>query len=64
MPFGIDSDQIIGTYESINIAKQGEWIWKPPYMVCSVCGRHSINRYRSKYCQHCGAKMAKKGEKP
>ena len=36
---------------------RGEWKWKPPYMVCTACNRHAINRYRSKYCQHCGAKM-------
>ena len=33
------------------------WEWKAPYMVCSACNRHSINRYRSKRCQHCGAHM-------
>ena len=33
------------------------WKWKAPYMVCSACNRHSINRYQSKRCQHCGAHM-------
>ena len=36
---------------------RGEWIWNAPYMVCSSCKRHSINRFRAAYCQHCGAKM-------
>jgi ribosomal protein L37E len=36
---------------------RGEWKWEQPYTICSVCGRHSINRFQSKYCQHCGAKM-------
>ena len=37
---------------------RGKWVWEAPYMVCSACGRHSINRFRAAYCQHCGAKMS------
>ena len=37
---------------------RGEWAWEAPYMVCSACWRHSINRFRAAYCQHCGAKMS------
>ena len=39
-------------------AMRGEWAWEAPYMVCSNCKRHSINRFRSAFCQHCGAKMS------
>jgi hypothetical protein len=39
-----------------------QWEWKAPYIVCSACNRHSINRYRSKRCQHCGAHMDERGD--
>lgn len=38
------------------------WEWKAPYMVCSACNRHSINRYQSKRCQHCGAHMDERSD--
>lgn len=54
-----DFDDIIDAQPAADVEPvvRGEWKWEPPYTICSVCGIHSINRFQSKYCQHCGAKM-------
>ena len=67
MPPSPTKDFIIETLNAIPAADvepvvHAHWEWKAPYMVCSACNRHSINRYRSKRCQHCGAHMERSGE--
>jgi len=56
---GVNAERLVARFPAADVepVAHGEWKWKPPYMVCSACNRHAINRYRSKYCQHCGAKM-------
>lgn len=56
---GVNAESLVARFPAADVEPvvHGEWKWKPPYMVCTACNRHAINRYRSKYCQHCGAKM-------
>lgn len=56
---GANAERLVARFPAADVEPvvRGEWIWNAPYMVCSSCKRHSINRFRAAYCQHCGAKM-------
>ena len=56
----LNFQQLVENYPAADVEPVvcGEWTWEAPYMVCSNCKRHSINRFRSAFCQHCGAKMS------
>lgn len=56
---GANAQRLVARFPAADVEPvvHAHWKWKAPYMVCSACNRHSINRYRSKRCQHCGAHM-------
>lgn len=67
LPITVDLQTIKKTIRELPAADvapvvHARWKWKAPYMVCSACNRHSINRYQSKRCQHCGAHMDERSD--
>ena len=62
---GANAQRLVARFPAADVEPvvHARWEWKAPYMVCSACNRHSINRYQSKRCQHCGAHMDLKEER-
>lgn len=61
---GVNAERLVARFPAADVEPvvHAHWEWKAPYMVCSACNRHSINRYRSKRCQHCGAHMDERSD--
>ena len=48
---------ILNGIEYLPPAETGEWERSVNDNVCSMCGKHSLTHWKSKYCPNCGVQM-------